>query len=93
VTREQKCTIGRPLSIENLQRGLSKKQTPGTVRGKSLNEQLQSQSHLKARDFAFLRIPRKVNSQIKGSCIESILLSGAQDTTSRSCAYMDIHPS
>lgn len=76
---------------------LSKKQTPCTFRGKSLNEQLQSQSYLKVRHFAFLRTPRKMDYQIKRSCIASILLPGAQDTiwavTSRSSAYMDIHSS
>lgn len=35
VTKEQKCTISQLLPIENLQRGLFKKQTPCTFRGKA----------------------------------------------------------
>lgn len=75
---------------------LSKKRTRCTFRSKSLNEQLQSQSYLKVGCFAFLRAPRKLNYQMKRSCIESILLPDALDTlwavTSHSSVYLDIHP-
>lgn len=78
MTREKKMHHQSPAIHGKPTKWLSKKQTPCTFRSKILNEQLQSQSYLKVRCFAFLRTPRKLNYQMKRSCIESILLPDAQ---------------
>lgn len=83
-------------TIENLQRGLFKKQTPCTFRGKVWMNNGSLKNALNW-GIAFLRTSKKSEFlPQKSLCIETILLLGAQDTirtvTSRSPGYTDIHP-